>query len=134
MFMACSMKDSVRAYDDLDADTLGYELVMNIWENVQSGDYRALKTQMAPGFQSGYGDKIRSVDEQLKLLMAFPIEDFELKNVNVTKYGTTVIVTYTVDLSIEFMKRRLASDPQHWMSVFVDVGDGWKWLGQASLK
>jgi len=117
-----------------DFEKLGQKMTEDVWVLMKAGNVDQLKEMMADGFQSLHQDGSRNLDEQLALIAGLSLGEYKLTDFKVTMAENTIVATYFVSVRETIDGERLDSEPAPRMTVFVKVGDNWKWLAHVNMK
>ena len=120
--------------EEEEAFPLGEQLVRQFWEAIRTEDVVALKSILAPGFQSIHQDGTRDKDEELALCAGLDIDEYTLTDFVSTRQGATIIVTFMAAVEETLAGTRTTTVPAARMAVFLMTEDGWQLVAYANLK
>ncbi len=118
----------------VDQMSRGEKLERELWADVKAKDWQAIKSKIAPGFQSVHQDGSRNREQEIKLIKGLNIRSFELSEFKVTEIGPTSIVTYSASVVETIDDKRLSKKPAERLSVWQKTENGWMWIAHANLK
>ena len=117
-----------------DINELGKSLVVDVWSKMKAGDTKALSQMMSDGFQSVHTEGAIGKKAEIDLIAGLNLGDYTLTEFATTVDGPVMVVTYMVSVAETIEGVRLNKHPAARMTVFVNTGDAWKWIGHANLK
>jgi len=112
----------------------GKRLVLQLFDDMKSGNIERLESMLPEGFQSIHQDGARNRSDEIKLLKNLEMGPVSLSDITVTKNGNILVVTYNVSAEETIGGKRLSGTPAPRMSVFQETPEGWKWVAHANLK
>ncbi|MCK5833705.1 nuclear transport factor 2 family protein [bacterium] len=118
---------------NIELESLGEKLVVNLWEVLAKGDVETAEKMMAEGFQSVHKDGTRNIKEELSLIKGLDLSEYQLGDFLVTNNGPTILVTYNVTVSEIINTKRVPKNESMRMTVFVKTDNGWKWFAHANV-
>jgi len=81
---------------EVNIDSIGKELVLQLWVDMKANNWKGLQKQIAPGFQSIHQDGARDSKVQIELIKGLNLSEYTIDNMKVTMEGPVIIVTYQV--------------------------------------
>ncbi|MBU4509916.1 MAG: nuclear transport factor 2 family protein [Actinomycetia bacterium] len=114
-------------------DSIGKELVQQLWVDFKTNNWEEIEKQMGSGFQSVHQDGTRDKDAQIELLKGLDLSDYIISDYTVTAEGPVIIVTYKITVEETLESIRLPERTVMRLSAWVKSGDDWKWIIHANL-
>ncbi len=114
--------------------SLGEKLERGIWADIKEGDWKAVESKIAPGFQSVHQDGARDRETEIRLIKGLNLGEYTLSNFKVTRKGAVLIVTYFVSAGETIKNKRLSVKPAPRLSAWMETDRGWQWVCHANLK
>ncbi|MDO8526064.1 MAG: nuclear transport factor 2 family protein [Deltaproteobacteria bacterium] len=113
----------------------GKKLEKQFWTNLQTKNWQAIDTALAPGFQSIHTDGTRTRDQELSLMKNLKINKYKLNKFDVTesKDGDTMVISYKATTKETIDNNRLATRESPRMSVWHKTDTGWKMISHTNV-
>jgi hypothetical protein len=119
--------------EDMDINSIGKELVLQLWADMKANNWMELQKQIAPGFQSIHQDGARDNQVQIELIKGLNLSEYTLSNFKVTMEGQVIIVTYQVNVEETIAGNLIQKRSSMRLSAWLKSGDSWKWIIHANL-
>ena len=114
--------------------TLGENLLRQVWRDIKNRDMDALDSRIARGFQSVHSFGASDRAHEMELIAGLDINQFSLSDIEITRNGPVITATYFVSVEETIKGERLSKEPAPRLTVFLETADGWKWIAHANLK
>ena len=119
--------------EDIDIDSIGKELVLQLWADMKANNWMELQKQIAPGYQSIHQDGARDNNAEIELIKGLNLSEYTLSNFKVTMEGPVIIVTYQVNVEETIAGNRIQKRTSMRLSAWLKSGESWKWIIHANL-
>lgn len=117
-----------------DEKALGEKLLNQLWENMHKPDVEMIEKTTAEGFQAVHQFGSNNREEEIELIRKLKLGPYTLSEIKITRSGPVIVATYLVSVSETIKGKRLTRKPAPRLSVFLNTGEGWKWIAHANLK
>ncbi|RJP57596.1 MAG: nuclear transport factor 2 family protein [Deltaproteobacteria bacterium] len=115
-------------------DSLGENLVRQLWADMKKPDMDAIEKKIAKGFQSIHQYGADNREQEIKLIRGLKLGEYTLSDIQITRNGPVIVATYFVSVEETIMGKRLSKKPAPRLSVFLKTDSGWQWIAHANLK
>jgi len=119
--------------EDMDINSIGKELVLQLWADMKANNWMELQKQIAPGFQSIHQDGARDNNAEIELIKGLNLSEYTLSNFKVTMEGPVIIVTYQVNVEETIAGNLIQKRTSMRLSAWLKSGESWKWIIHANL-
>ena len=111
----------------------GEELVRQLWSDFSENNKEVFENWIAEGFQSVHEFGASNKEDEVKLLTNLNLGEYKLDNFNTTQNDNVAIISYTVAVHETIEGKTMLTNPAVRLSVFMYIGDSWKWIAHANL-
>jgi len=119
--------------EDIDIDSIGKELVLQLWADMKANNWMGIQKQIAPGYQSIHQDGARDNNAEIELIKGLNLSEYMIDNIKVTMEGPVIIVTYQVNVEETIAGNLIQKRTSMRLSAWLKFGESWKWIIHANL-
>jgi len=103
------------------------------WDQQKNQDISGLTKLMSPAFQSINTKGAQDLASNLAIIKAEKLGDYRLANIKVTQSQDSLVITYEISASENYLGKSMSSKPHYRLDVWKKSTTGWQIIAHANL-